>query len=214
VTGAAGNQLGIAGVRQRHPGGLVDSEVIGLGPDAVRGRRVGELERLGLPETCNGTSHSGCSRLAATVTVGTGPFGVAVNDRTHTVYVVNNAFGDAPGTVSVINGATCNGTVTAGCGRHFPTMATGVAPQLAAVDAATGIIYVTDFGSAGVTILDGSRCNASVTSGCGAPLREQAVGSEPAGLAVSPQTSTVYVADTFQAGSLSVLATDLRPHAK
>jgi hypothetical protein len=149
VTGAAGNQLGIAGVRQRHPGGLVDSEVIGLGPDVVRGRRVGELERLGLPETCNGTSHSGCSRLAATVTVGTGPFGVAVNDRTHTVYVVNNAFGDAPGTVSVINGATCNGTVTAGCGRHFPTMATGVAPQLAAVDAATGIIYVTDFGSAG-----------------------------------------------------------------
>jgi hypothetical protein len=31
----------------------------------------------------------------------------------------------------------------------LPTMATGVAPLLAAVDAATGIIYVTDFGSAG-----------------------------------------------------------------
>jgi DNA-binding beta-propeller fold protein YncE len=162
--------------------------------------------------TCNGTSHSGCSHLAATVTVGTGPFGVAVNDRTHTVYVVNNAFGDAPGTVSVINAATCNGTVTAGCGRRFPTMATGVAPQLAAVDAATGIIYVTDFGSAGVTVLDGSRCNATVTSGCGAALHEQPVGSEPAGLAVSPQTSTVYVADTFQAGSVSVLATDLGRH--
>jgi|SRR5689334_21972541 len=91
---------------------------------------------------------------------------------------------------------------------RFPTMATGVAPQLAAVDPATGIIYVTDFGSAGVTVMDGSRCNATVTSGCGAPLRELAVGSEPAGLAVSPQASTVYVADTFQAGSVSVLATD------
>jgi DNA-binding beta-propeller fold protein YncE len=162
--------------------------------------------------TCNGTSHSGCSHLAASVTVGTGPFGVAVNDRTHTVYVVNNAFGDAPGTVSVINAATCNGTVTAGCGRHFPTMATGVAPQLAAVNPATGIIYVTDFGSAGVTVLDGSRCNATVTSGCRAPLREQPVGSEPASLAVSPQTSTVYIADTFQAGSVSVLAADLGRH--
>ena len=156
--------------------------------------------------TCNGSSHTGCSHLAATVTVGPGPFGVAVNDRTHTVYVVNNAFGDSPGSVSVINGATCNGTVTAGCGRHFPTMATGVAPLLAAVDAATGRIYVTDFGSAEVTVLDGSRCNASVTSGCGAPVREQAVGSQPVGLAVSPQTSTVYVIDTFQAGSMSILA--------
>src|SRR6185437_5010096 len=85
--------------------------------------------------------------------------------------------------------------------------ATGVAPQLAAVDSAPGIIYVTDFGSAGVTVLDGSRCNATVTSGCGAPLHEQAVGSEPSGLAVSPQTSTVYVADTSQTGSVSVLAT-------
>lgn len=155
--------------------------------------------------TCNGSRHSGCAHLAATVTVGSGPFGVAVNDRTHTVYVVNNAFGDSPGTVSVINGATCNGTVTAGCGRRFPTMATGVAPLLAAVGAA-GRIYVTDFGSAEVTVLDGSRCNASVTSGCGGPVREQAVGSQPIGLAVSPRTNTVYVADTFQAGSMSILA--------
>jgi DNA-binding beta-propeller fold protein YncE len=155
--------------------------------------------------TCNGTRHSGCAHLAATVTVGSGPFGIAVNDRTHTVYVVNNANGDSPGTVSVINSATCNGTDTAGCHRRFPAMATGRSPLLAAVDAATGIIYVTDFSSAGVTVLDGSRCNASVTSGCGAPLREQAVGSQPFGLAISQQTSTVYVADSFQAGSMSIL---------
>ena len=129
--------------------------------------------------TCNGTSHSGCSHLAATVTVGSGPFGVTVDDRTHTVYVANNADGDSPGTVSVINGATCNGTDTAGCTGHFPTMATGRSPLLAAVDTSTGIVYVTDFSSAGVSILDGSRCNASLTSGCGAPPREQAVGSQP-----------------------------------
>ena len=163
--------------------------------------------------TCNGTSHSGCSHLAATVPVGAGPFGVAVNDGTHTVYVVNNAFGDSPGTVSVINSATCNGTVTAGCSRRFPVMTTGVAPQLAAIDAATGTIYVTDFGSAGVTVLDGSRCNATVTSGCGASPSERAVGSEPADLAIDPQAGTVYVIDAFQAGSMSVLASDSGPHA-
>ena len=157
--------------------------------------------------TCNGTSHSGCSHLAATVTVGSGPYGVTVDDRTRTVYVANNADGDSPGTVSVINGATCNGTDTAGCTGHFPAMATGRSPLLAAVDTSTGIVYVTDFSSAGVSILDGSRCNASLTSGCGARPREQAVGSQPFGLAINQNTSTVYVTDTFQAGSMSILST-------
>ena len=60
--------------------------------------------------TCNGTDHSGCGSLAATVNVGANPFGVAVDDLTHTVYVTNNANGDSPGTLSMINGATCNGS--------------------------------------------------------------------------------------------------------
>jgi DNA-binding beta-propeller fold protein YncE len=156
--------------------------------------------------TCNGTSHSGCGRSAAIAKVGAGPFGVTVNDRTHTVYVVNNADGDAPGTVSVINAATCNGTDSAGCRQHFPTFATGRSPLILAVDERTDALYVTDFSSAGVTIMDGSRCNSSVTSGCGAPLREQAVGSQPFPLAVNPGTGTVYVGNTFQASSMSVFA--------
>jgi DNA-binding beta-propeller fold protein YncE len=52
-----------------------------------------------------------------------------------------------------------------------------------------------------------------VTSGCGAPLREQAVGSAPGSLAIDPHVGTVYVVDTFQAGSVSVLATGLGSHA-
>jgi DNA-binding beta-propeller fold protein YncE len=107
--------------------------------------------------------------------------------------------------VSVINTATCNGTDTAGCTGPFPTIAVGRSPQLAAVDLATGIVYITDFSSAAVSIIDGSRCNASQTSGCGAPPREQPVGSQPIGLAISPDNGTVYVADTFQTGSLSIL---------
>ncbi len=47
---------------------------------------------------CNGTHHAGCAHLAATVKVGLDPYGVAVNDRTHTVYVANNGDGDLPGT--------------------------------------------------------------------------------------------------------------------
>ncbi|HEY2125844.1 MAG TPA: hypothetical protein VGH77_01520 [Streptosporangiaceae bacterium] len=155
--------------------------------------------------TCNGTNHTGCGHLAATATVGLGPFGAVVNDRTHTVYVVNNADGDAPGTVSVINTATCNGTHTTGCGQHFAVAAAGRSPLLAALDERTGVVYISDFSSAGVTVLDGSRCKASVTTGC-ARLREQPVGSQPFTLAVNARTGNVYVGNTFQAGSLSIFA--------
>jgi DNA-binding beta-propeller fold protein YncE len=154
--------------------------------------------------TCNGTSHSGCGHLAATAKVGLGPFGVAVNDETHTVYVGNNADGDSPGTVSVINGATCNATATAGCNGPFPTAATGNSPLLIAADTRTGALYVTNISSASVTILDGTRCSAEVTSGCGSATREQAVGSGPAGLAINPRTRTVYVANGYLPGSMSI----------
>jgi DNA-binding beta-propeller fold protein YncE len=163
--------------------------------------------------TCNATRTSGCGRTPAVVKVGIGTAVLAVSTATDTVYAPNAGTSFNGHTMSVINGATCNGTVTTGCGRHFPTMPTGVAGQLAAVDPATGVVYVTDFGSAGVTVLDGSHCNATVTSGCGAPLREQAVGSAPGSLAIDPHVGTVYVVDTFQAGSVSVLATGLGFHA-
>jgi DNA-binding beta-propeller fold protein YncE len=157
--------------------------------------------------TCNGTDHAGCGHLAATAKVGLGPFGAAVDDRTHTVYVANNADGNSPGTVSVINAATCNGTDTTGCNGPFPTAATGLSPLLAAVDSRTGTIYVTDFSSASVTILNTRRCNAAVTSGCGTPPHEQAVGSQPFGLAINPRTRTVYVTQLLQSGSLSIFRT-------
>ena len=140
-----------------------------------------------------------------TATVGLNPFGVAVNDRTHTVYVTNSSDGgDLPGTVSVINTATCNGTHTSGCHRRFPVLATGRGPLLIAVDASTSAVYVTDFSGAAVTIVNGSRCDAALTSGCGAAGRQQAIGSEPQDVAINPRTHTVYATNTFQDGSISI----------
>ena len=78
--------------------------------------------------TCDAADLSGCGQPAATVKVGAGPDGVAVNDLTHTIYVANNADGDAPGTVSVINGATCNGATTTRC-APIATVAVGRAPR-------------------------------------------------------------------------------------
>jgi DNA-binding beta-propeller fold protein YncE len=153
---------------------------------------------------CNGTDHAGCGHLAAIVKVGLDPYGVAVNDWTRTVYVANNADGDLPGTVSVINGATCNGSDTSGCGRHFPTMPTGRSPLLVAADSRTGYIYVTDFSSAAVSVLNGSRCNAQVTTGCRTATHQQAIGSQPFGLTINQATNTIYAADLLQSGSLSI----------
>ncbi|MGA8415337.1 MAG: YncE family protein [Candidatus Dormiibacterota bacterium] len=154
--------------------------------------------------TCNGTDHSGCGSLAATLTVGAGPFGVGVDDATNTVYVANNTNGDTPGTVSVINSATCNGHDTAGCAGPFPTVVIGRSPLILAVDIRTDTIYVADYSSAGVSVINGSTCNAEVTSGCGRPAPEQAVGSQPFGVAVNQETNTVYATD-LSAGSLSIL---------
>ena len=158
--------------------------------------------------TCNATRTSGCGQAPAVIPVGAGTAVLGVSAATDTIYAPNSGSSSLNGdTMSVINGATCNGTDTSGCHQRFPAMATGRSPLLAAVDTRTGIVYVTDFSSAGVSILDGSRCNASVISGCGASPREQAVGSQPFGLAIDQNTNTVYVTDTFQAGSMSVLST-------
>jgi DNA-binding beta-propeller fold protein YncE len=154
--------------------------------------------------TCNGTNHSGCGHLAATVNVGLAPLGVAVNDRTHTVYVTNNTLGDTPGTVSVINAAACNGSHTLGCAGRMPTAPVGRSPGVIVVDTRTDIIYAADENSAAVSVLNGAKCQAGMTHGCRRAVTTQAVGSIPIGLSVNQRTRTVYVTHVFQAGSMSI----------
>jgi DNA-binding beta-propeller fold protein YncE len=128
------------------------------------------------------------------VKVGLAPYGIAVNDKTHTAYIANN--GQEPGTVSLINTATCNGTDTSGCAQRMPTVPVGQAPIAPVLDTATGVIYLTDFASAAVSLLNGSRCNSQTTAGCRTRPPQQAVGSGPAAIAVNQRTRTVYVALT------------------
>jgi DNA-binding beta-propeller fold protein YncE len=154
--------------------------------------------------TCNGTNHSGCGQPAATITVGLGPDGAAVDDHTHTLYVANNANGDLAGTVSVINAATCNGGHTAGCSGLMPTVLVGRSSRLVAVDTNTNRIYVTNHSSASVSVIDGSTCSSEAASGCAQPARQQAVGSQPNGLVVNDNTNTVYALTQLGAGAMSI----------
>lgn len=157
--------------------------------------------------TCNATDHSGCGHLAATVNVGLVPTDAAVNDRTHTVYVANNSLGDTPGTVSVINGATCNGSRTSGCAGRMPTAPAGRSPNNITVDTRTNTAYVTDENSAAVSVLSGAKCRAGMTRGCRSAVTQQAVGSIPIGVSVNADTNSVYVTQVFQSGSMAIFKT-------
>jgi len=66
--------------------------------------------------TCKVTSKSGC-RPVGTVRVGTDPADVSVDPATNTIYVANtyDHTSAETGTVSVVNGTTCDATHISGC---------------------------------------------------------------------------------------------------
>jgi len=156
---------------------------------------------------------AGCGKVAAFITLGAAPsgpgglaapYGMAVDDATHTLYVVDNYDGVLPGALTLVNTATCNGFVTSGCAGTFPTTFVGRSPRLAELDARTGLLYVTNHGSADVSVLNTTRCNAESPAGCHAPVPELNVGSQPDGLAVDELTGTVYVL-SLGTGTMSLL---------
>jgi len=141
--------------------------------------------------TCNATDTSGCGQIAATVTVGSGPASAAIDQASHTVYVGN--FND--GTVSVINGATCNARNTSGCGKAPATVAAGSGITDLAVDPAVGTLYVANTFDGDVSLISTAACNAQHTSGCGQAPPTTPVGSFPTWVSLNPLTGTVYVAN-------------------
>ena len=154
-----------------------------------------------------------CGKLAATITLGpptyvpggaASPYALAVDDATHTLYVADNHDGDMPGTLTLVNTATCNGFVTSGCGGTFRTVFAGRAPRFAELDAQTGLLYVTNYSSADVSVLNTAHCNAGSATGCPEQAPEVAVGSEPNGLAVDDATGTVYML-SLGSGTMSLL---------
>jgi YVTN family beta-propeller protein len=146
--------------------------------------------------TCNASVTSGCANAPATVAVGSQPAGLAVNQRTDTIYVANSN----EHTLSVIDGATCNGADTAGCGQIAPKVPLGQSPWAVAVNQATDTIYALNPGNPGtVSVIDGATCNAHVTSGCGRTPPTVTVGNDNVpvvGLAVNQATNTVYAVNS------------------
>jgi YVTN family beta-propeller protein len=140
--------------------------------------------------TCNAaTTGLGCGSVKKVATGGSDPIGVAVNAGTHTVYVVNGG----SDTVAVINAAVCNAADAAGCPAKPTLVRVGAGAEFLAVDEPTNTIYVANTSAGTVSVIDGTTCNASDTSGCARKPAEVSVGAGAFPIAVDLATDTVYV---------------------
>jgi YVTN family beta-propeller protein len=146
---------------------------------------------------CNAADTAGCLARPTLVKVGSGAEFLAVDDQTNTIYVANTS----AGTVSVIDGATCDASITTGCARQPASVSVGAGAFPIAVDPVTDTIYVGV--NQGVAVIDGSACNASTTSGCANSPVIAPINNEPAGIAVDDQQRTVYVSG--EAGNVALL---------
>jgi YVTN family beta-propeller protein len=147
--------------------------------------------------TCSSSNVSGCARTSPTITVGNLPLGVAVDETTDTVYVANVV----DNTVSVIDGANCNSTDSAGCGNTPVTVPVGAFDVALAVDPVTNMVFVTDQDASPgtVSVIDGNSCTGADPSGCASqPFATVTVGGGPGGVGVNPATNTIYVANSAQ----------------
>jgi DNA-binding beta-propeller fold protein YncE len=141
--------------------------------------------------TCDAATTTGCGQTPATIKAGFNPWGIAVDQATDTIYTANIADGEHPGTVSVINGATCNGTDHTGCGQAPTKAAAGFGTIGAAIDPATNTIYVTNIEDTSVTVINGAICNGTDTTGCGQAHPKVAVGNYPGAITVDAATAYV-----------------------
>ena len=145
---------------------------------------------------CDANHATGCHTTPAHTTVGLTPEGVAVNQATDTIYVADLRNGEAPGAVSVVNGATCNGTRTTGCSTHpAPTAKAGFGTVGVAIDTTTDQIYATGTEDTSVSVINGATCNATHLTGRKQTPPKDAVGNLTGFLAVDHANHTVYVTD-------------------
>ena len=148
--------------------------------------------------TCNATDTAGCSTAPQTITLGppdTTPAGVVIDPATDTIYVADLQDGEGPGTVSVINGATCNAATSAGCGQTPPTVTVGFGPVAIAFNPANRTVVAANIEDTSISITDAATCNASVGSSCGSTQPKLAAGRAPGPVAVDPAAGTIYVSN-------------------
>jgi DNA-binding beta-propeller fold protein YncE len=165
---------------------------VATGENANGGNRGGNTVSVIDARNCNARDVSKCKGPWPTITVGNEPAGVALDTRTGTVYVSNID----DGTVSVINGATCNALTTSGCSQTPATVPVGSAPTGLFFDSANHTVYVSNFGDGTLSMIDSATCNGTDPTGClTTPPATVPVGGGPGDVDVNQHTHTVYAAN-------------------
>lgn len=141
--------------------------------------------------TCNGTDNSGCGNTPNRANIGSGSGQALIDPATETVYVLSQG----SSSLSAINGATCNATNTSGCATIPPALAVGNFPGFVSLDSNTHTLYMSSQDTNTVWVLDASKCNATHTSGCTKFEPTTNVGCGATGMAVNPNTQTLYEAN-------------------
>jgi DNA-binding beta-propeller fold protein YncE len=144
---------------------------------------------------CDATNRTGCRQTPATVTAGDNPWGIAVDQASNTIYTANIANGEGHGTVSVIDGASCNARHPGGCRRPARTVAAGFGANGIAVDPTTNTVYATNIEDTSVSVINGTTCDARRHRGCAQAAPRVSVGDYPASIVTDPTARTAYVGD-------------------
>ena len=119
---------------------------------------------------CNAATTSGADNRSRRSSTAAPRTLIDVDVATDTVYAANDGLnGSGTGdTLSVIDGAQCNGHDGRGCHQAARTTR-GVKPKWATVDQKTNTVYVANTNDGTVSVINGARCNATVGAGCARP---------------------------------------------
>ena len=148
--------------------------------------------------TCNAANTTGCTNAPQTITVGptfTSPDGVAIDQVTDTIYIADLENGEGAGTVSVINGATCNAATSAGCGQTPQSVTVGFGPAAIAFDNVNRSVVVANIEDTSVSVINAAICNVIISFGCGGAQPKLAVGRAPFAVAIDPTVGTFYTSN-------------------
>jgi DNA-binding beta-propeller fold protein YncE len=141
---------------------------------------------------CNAVTTSGCGEPVKAISDPLVPAALDVAVASDTVYAANGGPTGNGDTVSVINGATCNGSTGTGCGQTPPTVKVGVNPFWDVVDQATNTVYVANNNDGTVSVINGATCNAAVTSGCAGTPRAVTTGAGASFTGIDDAVHTVF----------------------
>lgn len=133
-----------------------------------------------------------------TALVNSGPWGIAINNDTGTVYTADSQ----SSSFSVLDASSCNGLVQTNC-TQIASQTIGSFPYGIAVDQGTNTVYVASYVAGTISIINGATCDAASVSSC-APVAAPFIASGLQAVAVNPTTETIYAASA-SAGKLYVI---------